>query len=113
MVEEPKVIRTHHAGAITESHVAETLTVAGWVQRRRDHGGIVFVDVRDASGLIQVVADPSKVSIADELRMEFCVSVTGQVQRRPEGTVNPDLETGTVEIKATAIVVLSPAETLP
>jgi aspartyl-tRNA synthetase len=71
------------------------VTVAGWVQRRRDHGGVAFFDLRDASGLVQVVADPEEIPVVHDLRMEYCVSVTGEVRTgRPEGTVNPDLPTG-------------------
>jgi aspartyl-tRNA synthetase len=105
--------RTAHAGTIDESRVGDVVTVAGWVQRRRDHGGVAFFDVRDASGLVQVVADPDEIPGVGDLRMEFCVSVTGAVRRRPEGTVNPDLATGTVEIGASSLTVLSPADPLP
>lgn len=105
--------RTAHAGTMDESRVGDTVTVAGWVQRRRDHGGVAFFDLRDASGLVQVVADPEEIPAVSDLRMEYCVSVTGEVRRRPEGTVNPDLPTGTVEIGATAVEVLSKAEALP
>jgi aspartyl-tRNA synthetase len=89
------------------------VTVAGWVQRRRDHGGIAFLDIRDATGVIQVVADPAENESVAELRMEFCISVEGVVRARPEGTENPDLPTGAVEIGAETIIVLSTAETLP
>jgi aspartyl-tRNA synthetase len=101
------------AGSLRPSHIGQTVTVSGWVQRRRDHGGIAFVDIRDASGIVQVVADPAThVEVAD-LRMEYCVSVTGVVRERPEGTENPDLPTGAVEIGVEDLVVLSPADTLP
>lgn len=106
-------MRTHAAGTITESDVDSKVTVAGWVQRRRDHGGIAFFDVRDSSGLVQVVADPGEHPGVSDLRMEFCVQVTGTVRRRPEGTENPDLATGLVEIGAEDVVVLAPAKTLP
>ncbi len=106
-------MRTHAAGTITESDVDSRVTVAGWVQRRRDHGGIAFFDVRDSSGLVQVVADPGEHPGVSDLRMEFCVQVTGTVRRRPEGTENPDLATGLVEIGAEDVVVLAPAKTLP
>jgi aspartyl-tRNA synthetase len=96
-----------------ESMIGDRVTVAGWVQRRRDHGGIAFLDLRDASGLIQVVADPSEHEDAADLRMEYCISVTGVLRARPAGTENPDLATGAVEIGAEEIVVLSPADTLP
>ena len=101
------------AGTLDRASIGTTVTVAGWVARRRDHGGVAFVDLRDASGIVQVVADPSEIPAVDELRMEYCVSVTGEVRERPDGTVNPDLATGEVEIGATEVRVLSPAEPLP
>lgn len=107
------MIRTHQAGRITVEDIGSEVTVAGWIQRRRDHGGIAFLDIRDASGLIQVVADPAQHPEVADLRMEYCVSVTGPVQERPEGTVNPEMATGAIEINAIEITVLSPAETLP
>ena len=102
-----------HAGALRSSDVGRTVTVAGWVQRRRDHGGIAFLDVRDASGVIQVVADPSDHEQVADLRMEYCITVTGTVRARPPGTENPDLPTGMVEIGVEELGVLSPADTLP
>jgi len=112
-VADNQVIRTHSAGEISRDTIGERVTVAGWVQRRRDHGGVAFLDIRDASGLIQAVADPDQHAAVDEIRMEFCVSVSGTVRERPEGTVNPDLETGEVEIGVEELTVLSGAETLP
>lgn len=106
-------MRSHRAGKIHNSHIGESVTVAGWVQKRRDHGGITFLDIRDASGIVQVVADPDEHPTVSDLRMEYCVSVTGTVRERPEGTVNPDIPTGSVEIGADDLTVLSPAETLP
>jgi aspartyl-tRNA synthetase len=105
--------RTIHAGDVTAANIGDTITVAGWVNSRRDHGGIVFVDLRDASGVLQVVLDPAALPAADALRMEFCVQVEGEVRARPEGTVNPTLATGEVELGATAMTVLSPSEVLP
>jgi len=89
------------------------VTVAGWVQKRRDHGGIAFFDLRDASGLLQVVADPSMHPDVDSLKMEYCVSVRGTVRSRPEGTENPDLATGLIELGVEELTVLSPSGTLP
>lgn len=106
-------MRSHGAGTVAVTDVDTTVTVAGWVQKRRDHGGIAFFDVRDASGLVQVVADPAEHPVVDDLKMEYCVKVTGMVRRRPEGTENPDLATGEVEIEAEEVVVLAPAKTLP
>ena len=105
-------LRTHHA-AETAALREQEVVLAGWVARRRDHGGITFIDLRDASGIVQVVADPETLPEVADLRMEYCISVTGLVRPRPEGTVNPDLPTGSVEVAATAIVVLSPADGLP
>lgn len=106
-------MRSHGAGAITEQDVGSQVTIAGWVQRRRDHGGVEFFDLRDGSGLVQVVVDPAEHPEIHELRMEFCVRVAGEVRMRPEGTENPDLATGTVEVGATSLEVLAPAKTLP
>ncbi len=106
-------MRSHRAGELTTGDVDSVVTVAGWVQKRRDHGGIAFLDIRDASGLVQVVADPAEHPTVDELRMEFCVRITGTVARRPEGTENPDLATGLIEIAAGSVDVLAPARTLP
>jgi aspartyl-tRNA synthetase len=106
-------MRSHHASAVGEAQIGERVTVAGWIQRRRDHGGIAFLDVRDASGIIQVVADPATQPEVGDLRMEFCVSVSGTVRRRPEGTENPEMTTGTVEIGVDEIIVLSAADALP
>lgn len=107
------MIRTHRAAEVTPEIVGEEVTLAGWVQRRRDHGGITFFDLRDASGLVQVVADPAEHPVAEELKMEYCVRVTGLVRPRPEGTENPNLATGTVEVGVTTIEVLAPARVLP
>jgi len=106
-------MRTHGAGTVSVADVDTSVTVAGWVQKRRDHGGIAFLDVRDASGIVQVVADPDEHPVVDDLKMEYCVMVTGSVRRRPEGTENPDLATGEVEVGAEEVIVLSPAKTLP
>lgn len=106
-------MRSHGAGNITVEDVDSEVEVAGWVQKRRDHGGIAFFDLRDATGIVQVVADPAEHDVVEDLRMEYCVRVTGTVRRRPEGTENRDLATGIVEIGATTIEVLAPAKTLP
>jgi aspartyl-tRNA synthetase len=103
----------HRAGDIGLAEVGERVQVAGWVQKRRDHGGVAFLDIRDASGLIQVVADPAEHPAVGEIRMEYCVAVEGTVRARPGGTENPDLATGLVEIGAETISVLAPAGTLP
>ena len=113
MVQDRTVIRSHGAGTITEADIGAEVVVAGWVQKRRDHGGIAFLDVRDATGLIQVVADPDEHDSVSELRMEFCIRVVGTVRERPEGTQNPDLDTGKVEIGAANLEILSSAKPLP
>ena len=105
--------RTAYAGTMDESRVGDTVTVAGWVQRRRDHGGVSFFDLRDSSGIVQIVADPEEIPVVTDLRMEFCVTVTGDVRMRPEGTINDDLTTGMVEIGAVEVTVLSPSDALP
>ena len=104
------MIRTHDAGSLRASHAGQTVTLAGWVARRRDHGGVIFVDLRDASGVVQVVF---REEDAHALRNEFCVKVTGEVTQRPAGNENPDLPTGAVEVTATELVVLSEAAPLP
>jgi aspartyl-tRNA synthetase len=109
-------MRTHGAGTLRESDVGETVTVAGWVDTRRDHGGVAFIDLRDRSGLLQVVADPSQseaLEAAHRVRTEWVLRVTGEVRARPEGMVNPRLATGAVELAATSVEVLSQAETPP
>jgi len=106
-------MRTHGAGTLGEPDIGSVVSVAGWVQRRRDHGGIAFLDLRDASGVVQVVADPSQHEQVADLRMEYCIEVAGTVRARPPGTENTDLPTGMVEIGVEELEVLSPAETLP
>jgi aspartyl-tRNA synthetase len=104
------VIRTHDAGTLRASDAGTTVTLAGWVARRRDHGGVIFVDLRDASGIVQVVF---REEDAHALRNEFCVLVTGQVAARPAGNENPELATGDVEVVADRLTVLSEAAPLP
>jgi aspartyl-tRNA synthetase len=105
------MIRTHEAGTLRASHAGERVVLAGWVARRRDHGGVVFLDLRDASGVVQVVVRDSQ-SI-HELRAEYCVKVDGVVNARPAGNENPDLPTGAVEVAADLVEVLSAADPLP
>nr|WP_255672489.1 aspartate--tRNA ligase [Glycomyces amatae] len=108
------VYRTHLAGTLSAADVDQQVTLAGWVARRRDHGGVEFVDLRDASGVVQVVfRDSEAAKAAHELRGEYCVSVTGTVTRRPEGNENPELPTGRIEVNATGLDVLSEAAPLP
>jgi aspartyl-tRNA synthetase len=105
------VLRTHQAGELRAADAGEQVTLAGWVARRRDHGGVAFIDVRDASGVVQVVIRESEV--AGDLRAEYCVRVAGEVRRRPAGNENPDLPTGEVEVVVSTLDVLSPAAPLP
>ncbi|WP_305786701.1 aspartate--tRNA ligase [Symbioplanes lichenis] len=104
------MIRTHEAGSLRAEHAGQTVTLAGWVARRRDHGGVIFVDLRDASGIVQVVF---REEDAHALRNEFCVKVTGEVRARPEGNDNPELATGAIEVAAAELAVLSEAAPLP
>lgn len=105
------MLRTHPAGALNASHIGQTVTLAGWVDRRRDHGGVAFIDLRDASGIAQVVIRDEEV--AHPLRSEFVLQVTGEVSRRPEGNANPNLPTGEIELIATEVVVLNESAPLP
>ncbi len=108
------MLRTHEAGTLRAEQIDSTITLTGWVARRRDHGGVAFIDLRDASGVVQVVArDEVLVGAAHDLRNEYCVKVTGTVVARSERNVNPDLPTGEIEVVADAIEVLSPSEPLP
>lgn len=107
------MMRTHRSAELSETDAGSEVTVAGWVQRRRDHGGVAFIDLRDGSGLIQVVADPDEVPGIAGLRMEYCIQVTGKVRLRPEGTENPERPTGLIEIGVDSLAVLAAARTLP
>ena len=108
-------MRTHRAGDVRPEHAGQTVELCGWVAARRDHGGVVFLDLRDAAGLVQVVVDPDHVTGSDvhHLRAEYCLRVTGAVRPRPEGTVNPDLATGAVEVAASVVEVLNASEPPP
>ena len=109
-------MRTHYCGEIGESLAGRTIEAAGWVHRRRDHGGVIFVDLRDRSGLLQVVFDPdtpAAFKAAEHLGREFCIQVQGKVRPRPAGTVNPNLPSGQIELLASKLVVLNPSATPP
>ena len=108
--------RTDYCGRIDRQRLTQTVTVCGWVHRRRDHGGVIFIDLRDREGLVQVVCDPDRAAtfaVAEKLRHEFVIGVTGLVRPRPEGTVNPDLASGEIEILAHDIEILNTAQTPP
>jgi aspartyl-tRNA synthetase len=109
-------MRSHYCGHVDRTLVASAISVAGWVHRRRDHGGVIFIDLRDREGLLQVVFDPDQPQMfaeAERLRGEYVLAVEGTVRDRPEGTVNPSLATGEVELLATKLVVLNKAKTPP
>ncbi len=105
------MIRTHDAGSLRAEHVGQTVTLAGWVARRRDHGGVAFIDLREATGVVQVVVRDEEV--AHHLRAEYCLKITGTVSARPEGNQNANLPTGEVEVIADAVEVLNPSAALP
>jgi aspartyl-tRNA synthetase len=105
------MIRSHEAGALRATDAGEQVRLAGWVARRRDHGGVVFIDLRDGSGIVQVVL--REEDVAHELRAEFCVLVDGTVRLRPAGNENPELATGEIEVAASSLEVLSQADPLP
>jgi aspartyl-tRNA synthetase len=105
------VIRTHDAGELRADHVGQSVTLAGWVARRRDHGGVAFLDLREASGVVQVVVRDE--AVAHALRSEYCLSVTGEVALRPEGNANPNLPSGEIEVIAEDVEVLSASAALP
>ncbi len=109
------MIRTHGAGTLRAEHAGTTVTLAGWVARRRDHGGVAFLDLRDASGVVQVVVRDEMLAAsgAHDLRNEYCIKVVGEVSRRPEGNANADLPTGEVEVVTSELEVLSTAAALP
>jgi len=105
------VIRTHDAGELRADHVGQSVTLAGWVARRRDHGGVAFLDLREASGVVQVVVRDE--AVAHSLRSEYCLKVTGDVALRPEGNANPNLPSGEIEVIAEDVQVLSASAALP
>lgn len=108
------MLRSHAAGSLRSSDAGQQVTLAGWVARRRDHGGVIFIDLRDASGITQVVFRAEDVlAQAHRLRAEFCVAVTGVVEIRPEGNANPEIATGEIEVNATALTVLGESAPLP
>ncbi|APW47288.1 aspartate--tRNA ligase [Rhodoferax antarcticus] len=109
-------MRSHYCGLVTEALLGESVTLCGWVNRRRDHGGVIFVDVRDREGYVQVVCDPDRADmfkVAEEVRNEFCVQVKGLVRARPAGTVNDNLKSGKIEVLCHELIVLNPSVTPP
>ena len=109
-------MRTCYTGEVSKQYLDQTVTLFGWVHRRRDHGGVIFIDLRDRAGLAQIVVDPDNekaFAIAEDIRNEFCVRITGLVRLRPAGTSNPELKSGEVEILCREIEVLNPSVTPP
>ncbi|HLB29661.1 MAG TPA: OB-fold nucleic acid binding domain-containing protein, partial [Dehalococcoidia bacterium] len=111
------MLKSHSCGRLRSSQVGQTVTLAGWVHRRRDHGGLIFIDLRDNAGIVQVVFNPQESSeayaVADQVRNEYVVQVEGVVAPRPVGTENRQLATGEVEVRAQAAQILNPAKTPP
>ncbi len=108
------MLRTHTAGSLRSEHAGQQVTLTGWVARRRDHGGVIFIDLRDASGVSQVVfREGEPAAQSHRLRAEYCVQVTGLVEARPAGNENPDIPTGAIEVNATELVVLNESAPLP
>src|SRR6187549_537403 len=109
-------MRSHYCGQVDESLIEREVTVAGWVNRRRDHGGVIFVDLRDREGLVQVVFNPDDAQLfaeAERLRSEYVVRVKGVVRARPSGTVNANLASGEIELVARELTLLNRSEPLP
>ena len=109
-------MRTHYCGHVDQSLDGQTVTVCGWVHRRRDHGGVIFIDLRDREGILQVVVDPDTAdafALAERVRSEYVLRITGRVRPRPEGTVNADMRTGYIEVLAKELEILNTAETPP
>src|SRR3954471_22320480 len=109
-------MRTEYCGNTDTRFLGQSVTLFGWAHRRRDHGGVIFIDLRDREGLVQVVCDPDRAetfSTADRVRNEFVLRVTGVVRRRPEGTVNTNLRSGEIEVLAHELEILNAAATPP
>ena len=109
-------MRTHYCGELNSGHIGQEIELCGWVHRRRDHGGVIFLDLRDRAGLAQIVFDPDRAesfAIADSVRNEFVIKITGKVRHRPEGTINSDLTTGEIEILGHTIEILNKSKTPP
>ena len=111
------MLKTHSCGELRADHIGQTITLAGWVNRRRDMGGVIFIDLRDRDGKTQVVVNSGRsqeaFNLAQQVRSEYVLQVTGEVSRRPDGLENPGLATGDIEILADSVTVLNPAKTPP
>ena len=100
-------MRTQYCGLLDATYVGKSVTLFGWVHRRRDHGGVIFIDLRDREGLVQIVCDPDRREVfatAEKIRNEYCLQVVGTVRRRPEGTANPNLVSGEIEVLCQELV---------
>ena len=109
-------MRTTYCGLVSEALLGQTVTLMGWTHRRRDHGGVIFIDLRDREGLVQIVCDPDRAetfATAEGVRNEFCLKVVGVVRTRPTGTANADLVSGKIEVLAHELEVLNPSITPP
>jgi len=109
-------MRTHYCGHINKDHVGQEITVTGWVHRRRDHGGVIFIDLRDREGLLQLVFNPDQAEVfaqAEKCRSEFVLKATGEVRDRLEGAINPNMATGEIEVIITEMEILNTSKTPP
>ena len=109
-------MRSHYCGLVTEALMGQTVTLCGWVNRRRDHGGVIFIDLRDREGYVQVVCDPDRAEMfktAEDIRNEFCIQIKGLVRARPAGTTNDKLKSGQIEVLCHELKVLNPSVTPP
>ena len=109
-------MRTEYCGNVTEALIDQTITVTGWVHRRRDHGGVIFLDMRDRAGMLQVVIDPDTpeaFATAESVRSEYVLQITGRIRNRYEGTENPNMTSGKVEMLGKDITLLAKADTPP
>jgi aspartyl-tRNA synthetase len=109
-------MRTEYAGLVDARFIGQTVTLFGWVHRRRDHGGVIFIDLRDRAGLVQVVCDPDRAEVfanAEKVRNEYCLQITGTVRKRPDGTVNANLVSGEIEVLATQLAILNASVPIP
>lgn len=109
-------MRSHYCGDINETHLDQEVEICGWVHRRRDHGGVIFIDLRDREGIVQVVYDPDRAdsfAIAESVRSEYVLKLRGRVRARPEGTINAKMKTGQVELLGLSLEVLNESKTPP
>ncbi len=109
-------MRSHYCGHLNKSLVGQTVELCGWVNRRRDLGGLIFIDMRDREGIVQVVVDPDMAdvfAVANQLRSEFCIKLTGEVRARPESQVNKEMATGEVELLARSLEIINRSDVLP